>query len=149
MAQTKSTINRPFFPQADSLTRVIATVAAARTTNSVSDIAATFGITGRQLRYYADAAAYMGLAVRLGSVITPTASGTRIAGYKSERSRLKAISAILETRPVFGRAIKALRAGKPPARLAVAGWIQRNTKLAPVTAMRRAATVQSWTAAVA
>ena len=137
------------FPQADSLPRVIATVAAARTGINLETLATTLSVSARQARYYADAASYLGLASYSNGMISSTTAGKGVVRVRTTAGRANALSRIISERPVFRRALKAVRSGKPATRKMVAAWIRQHGKLAPSTAMRRAGTVENWVQAVA
>jgi transposase-like protein len=137
------------FPQADSIHRVIAVAENARSGATIGALAERFGITQRQARYYADAAAYLGLVTREGTSVSTTPSGRKVISLKATASRMRAIAGILEQRPVFGRAIRAVRSGKAPTRPQLNAWVRQHTGLSPVTAERRAITVANWAGAVA
>lgn len=139
-------MKRPTFPQANSMERILATVrVTSRRNTSITELSAIIGVTKRQALYYASGAEHLGLVVREGGV-KATEKGRNLAATRSEKSRRVKLSDILATLPVFKRALKAARLGRPASRETVATWISKHNGLSPSTAARRAATVEKWVA---
>lgn len=140
---------RHTFPQADSMERILATVrvsAKRKSPISISELSSRIGVTERQAFYYASGAAHLGLVSRDGGV-KATIQGRSLMKTRSQKARRQAIAGILDDLPVFKRALRAAKSGRPASREAVSNWIIIHMGLSRSTAARRAATVQRWVAA--
>lgn len=135
------------FPQADSFARVIDLVEKLERPLCKDDITELYGFTPRQTDYYANAAAYVGLAQRSGSYWTRTEWGDAVMGIAKRDDRNLALVETLARDGVFKRVLaEALATGAVPARPRIVGIMQdEGLALGASTLGRRAATVESWT----
>ena len=133
------------FPQADDMRRVVDVVeAVAAGCTSKQALSDRWGFAGRQGDYYANAAAFMGLLARRGSVFRLSENGKLFARWQTtERQRY--FVGRMAVLPVFCEVIRrAVEHGRLPDRQAVADLVAEATSLTGTTPPRRAITVLSW-----
>jgi hypothetical protein len=132
------------FPQADDLTKVIdVTDILASTPADKDQIAERFQVDPRQGDYYANAAAWLGLAEKFDGRFQLTKGGRRF-NKLSRVNRIAELAALLAERPAFAEAISAVTKENSLEDLEIAKIIDKVYGYTGSTTTRRALTVRSW-----
>jgi len=133
-------------PQADSPARILAMVFAHANGYAVPvELAERLGVSERQVHYYRQAAALLGLLARTGEVWGLTAEGAALCG-QSESDTERRLARMILSFPLIAMIVKATRrcADDGNRRRMAALVLRRSTALAPSTCTRRAYTVLAW-----
>lgn len=132
------------FPQADDLSKVIdvAELLSAGPADKF-EVAEKFDVDPRQGDYYGNAAAWVGLANKLGAQFRLTGEGEEFV-RKNRTDRLTWLARRVCQMPVFHEAARAFLADHAIDPNRIAHLIEKQSNLIGTTPARRALTVQSW-----
>jgi Domain of unknown function (DUF6997)/Domain of unknown function (DUF6996) len=132
------------FPQADDLTKVIdVTDILASTPADKDQIAERFQVDPRQGDYYANAAAWLGLAEKSKGRFQLTKAGIQF-NKLSRVKRIEELASLLAEMPGFAEAIGEVAKGNPIDNDEIARIIDKVYGYSGTTKSRRALTVRSW-----
>jgi len=135
------------FPQANDPYKIINIVELIQTSSKVDDdkISANFNMVGRQGAYYGNAAAYLGYIVDRGGYWRLTSSGVTLASLNKSDQLLDLSTAIIDLEVFDYAAEHVAIMGDVPRDKETASIIQEvDSRVNDTTAMRRAATVNTW-----
>ncbi|HWY08728.1 MAG TPA: hypothetical protein VNY24_17835 [Candidatus Acidoferrales bacterium] len=132
------------FPQADDLSKVldVADILSGGLADK-EEIAERFQVDPRQGDYYANAAAWLGIAEKSKGSFDLTKEG-REFNKLTRIERMERVADILAQTPGFAEALAAQAGGNPLNLAEIARAIGKNYGLSGTTAPRRASTVRSW-----
>jgi hypothetical protein len=132
------------FPQADDLSKVVDVVELLFSGSlDKSEIAEGFGVDPRQGDYYANAAAWLGLARKARGQFALTRDGRQFA-QMDRSTRLGWLAERVSAMPVFYETAQAFAKGTAPNIEAIAELISKLPDLSGSTPRRRASTVRAW-----
>lgn len=133
-------------PQADSPERILAVVKAdCGRADSPAHLAASLGVTERQVHYYRQAASMLGLLLSVSSGWQLTETGRSLCEISSADAT-RTLAGIIIRHPLVKMALRRVRhcADSLERRNAVAQLLRASTALSDITCQRRAQTLLSW-----